>query len=435
MDVKNLNNGLRTAACALALIAVAAVTYAQRPHSTGADAPGWTLAAKDQVLDKMNTLILTQAYVPGVDFTKWPAALKQVKAEAEKAPTEAEFAGILDKAMRDTFKISHIVLLPPEAVKSRVDHQMIGIGIRINIIPEGVFVVSTVPGAPAQKAGIEAGDIIMEADGHHVDGPTYIAGPKGTSVNLKVKKNDGTTVKMYKVVREPFDTAQREELIWLDKDHKDTAVIKIYTFDLSYSTHNVEELMKEASTAKNLIVDLRNNGGGAVGYMLHFLSTLLPPGTQVGTFINKKTVDDYVDTTKGDRNDLKAIADFSQSKLSITFNPVPIFKGHVAVLVNPGSGSASEITAEALKELDNAPVVGRKSAGAVLVSVMGDLPHGFNLQYPISDYISAKGVRLEANGIVPDETVADVPFLKPGQIDPAYTAAETLLNKIAKSGG
>ncbi|HWA84422.1 MAG TPA: PDZ domain-containing protein, partial [Fimbriimonadaceae bacterium] len=267
MDVKNLNNGLRAAACAVALIAVAAVTYAQRPHSTAADGPGWTLAAKNQVLDKMTNYILTQAYVPGVDFTKWQTTLKEIKPEVEKAGTEDEFAGILDKAMRDTFKISHIVLLPPEAVKSRVEHKMIGIGIRINIVPDGVYVVSTVPGAPAEKAGIEGGDTIEEADGHHVDGPTYIAGPQGTTVNLKVKKSDGT-IKMYKVVREPFDTAQKEELIWVDKD---TAVIKIYTFDLSYSQHNVEDLMKQAATAKNLVVDLRNNGGGAVGYMLHFL--------------------------------------------------------------------------------------------------------------------------------------------------------------------
>jgi C-terminal processing protease CtpA/Prc len=67
----------------------------------------------------------------------------------------------------------------------------------------------------------------------------------------------------------------------------------------------------------------------------------------------------------------------------------------------------------------------------VLVSVMNDLPHNFNLQFPISDYISLHGVRLESNGIVPDAEAADVPFLKKGDVDPAYATAESLLNKIA----
>jgi carboxyl-terminal processing protease len=431
MDVKIFKIGLRTAVCTLALLAVAPTTLGQRPHSTAADSPEWTEFTKARVLDRMSKYILKDAYVPNVDFSKWDATMAKIRPEAEKAKTEEEFAAIVDNGLRNAFNISHIVLLPPAAVDQRINQKMVGIGIRIDIQPEGVLVTSTVPGAPAEKAGIEPGDLILEADGHHAE-RQYIAGPEGTSVDLKVRKADGKTVKMYKVTRASFKTTQKEELTWVDKD---TAAIKIYTFDLSYDYNNVQNLMKEANKAKNLIVDLRGNGGGAVGNMMHFLSTVLDPGTEIGTFINKRSYDDYLEANRNaDKNDLAAIAKHSSDKLKVRSSGTPVFKGHIAVLVNGGSGSASEITAEALKELVSAPVVGKKSAGAVLVSVMGELPHGFNLQYPISDYISTKGIRLEANGIVPDTEANDVNFVKKGEIDPAYTTAEGLLNKIAKSG-
>ncbi len=424
-------NGLRTAICALAVLALAPATIAQRPHSTAADSPIWNDAAKEQVLNRMSRLIQNQAYVPGVDFSKWDAMLAKIRPDAVKAKTEDEFAAIVDTGLRDAFKISHIVLLPPSAVNQRNNPQMVGIGIRIaETTPEGLVVANTIPGAPAEKAGIEPGDVIMEADGHKAD-RQYITGPEGTYVTLKVKKSDGT-VKTIKVIRAQFRTVQKEELSWVDKD---TAAIRIFTFDLSYDRDNVENLMKQAGKAKNLLVDLRGNGGGAVGNMMHFLSLIMDRGTEIGTFINKKDVDDFVSQTKGDRNDLAGIARNSMTKLRVGTNPIPVFKGHIAVLVNPGSGSASEITAEALKELLNSPIVGKKSAGAVLVSVMGELPHHFNLQFPISDYVSNKGVRLEANGIVPDAEAEDVPFIKNGQVDPAYVTAETLLNKIAQSHG
>jgi carboxyl-terminal processing protease len=434
MDVKRFNNGLRMAACALALLAVAPASYAQRPHSTEADAPVWNQAAKNQVLEKMSNMILTSAYVPGIDFSKWEAVVAKIKPEAEKAKSEEEFAGIVNAGLRDAFQISHINLIPPRAVENRVTGKMVGIGIRINLVEDGVQVTSTVPGAPAQKAGIEPGDVIMEADGHHVDGPTYIAGPEGTSVNLKVKKGDGTTIKMYKVTRASFNTKQPEELIWLDKDAKSTAVVKINTFDLSYSRDNVDAIMQKAMGAKNLIIDLRNNGGGAVGNMMHFLATVLPQGTAIGTFVNKRMVDEFVEKTKGDKNNLSGIAEFSPDKVKVGRNNFGPYKGHVVVLVNGGSGSASEITAEALKELAGASIVGEKSAGAVLVSIMGDLPHNFNIQFPISDYVSMKGVRLEANGVAPDLEAKSVAFVKHGEVDPVYTAASNYLAKIAKSG-
>ena len=433
MEVTRLRSGLRNAACALALLAVAPGILAQRPHSTAADNPQWTTASKGKLLESISKLVLNAAYVPNIDFNKWNTAITAMKPELDKAKNEEEFAGVINAELRDTFHISHIVLMPPRAVEQRVTQQMVGIGIRINVTDEGVLVTSTVPGAPAEKAGIEPGDLIMEADGHKADGPTYITGPEGTSVNLKVKKAESKEIKMISVKRAKFNTRQPETLTWVNSD---TAVIKIPTYDLAYDRNNVEKLMKDASSAKNLIVDLRNNGGGAVLNMMHFMSMVIPTGKEIGTFVNKQMVNDFVEKEKGNPNDLAGIAKFSSQKISVPPNrSVDTFKGHVAVLVNAGSGSASEITAQALKEVLNAPVVGKRSAGAVLVSVMGPLPFGFSLQYPISDYVSINGVRLEANGIKPDAESNDVTIVKKGETDPAFKLAEGLIQKAANGGG
>src|SRR5258708_1320772 len=96
MDVKRINIGLRTAVCALAMLVVAPASYAQRPHSTAADSPEWTLAAKDQVLDRLSNYISKSAYVPGVDFSKWQTVLAKIRTDAEKAKTEDEFAGVVN---------------------------------------------------------------------------------------------------------------------------------------------------------------------------------------------------------------------------------------------------------------------------------------------------------------------------------------------------
>ncbi|HTQ11379.1 MAG TPA: S41 family peptidase, partial [Fimbriimonadaceae bacterium] len=85
------------------------------------------------------------------------------------------------------------------------------------------------------------------------------------------------------------------------------------------------------------------------------------------------------------------------------------FTGQIAVLMNRGSASASEIACAALKDWRDAVLVGQKSMGAVLASVYGPLPDGFELQYPVQDYITIKGERLEGHPRVPDLDVASDP--------------------------
>ncbi|HZH97413.1 MAG TPA: S41 family peptidase, partial [Fimbriimonadaceae bacterium] len=254
--------------------------------------------------------------------------------------------------------------------------------------------------------------------------PAELAGEEGTVLELKVKKGKDGKVQDYKITRAKYSNVRPETLTWVNST---TAMLKVPTFDVGYNRKRVEDLMTEAGKAKNLILDLRSNPGGAVINLTHLMGLLLPEGTPIGTFISRSTVSRFVKERGGSPTDLVAIAHWSPMKLKAQKNEVPVFKGNVAVLINGGSGSASEIAAAALKESLNAPLIGTKSAGAVLVSVMAPMPHGYMLQYPITDYITMQGLRLEGNGVQPVvEAPAAVRF---GEPDVAVEKAVILLQR------
>ena len=382
---------------ALALFAVATTAFSQ---AAGADSkqtdPKVSKEQKTEVLGRMTKIITQSAFVPGVDFSKWTEFIEKEKDAIDKAQTENEFVGAVNNAL-EKFGFSHIVMSTPQAAKMRRERKMVGMGVRIEVEPEGIRIVDLIPDAPAIKAGIEIGDLIIEADGKKPTNTSSFAGEEGTSIKLKVKKQSGD-VKDLEVVRRPFSLAIPESLKWVEPG---IALVKIPSFDMGYSFSKVDEIMKEAAGAKMMIVDLRSNGGGAVFNLLHLANYLFPSNTALGTFINRSSVDSYVKEQKGDPKDLQKIADFVKFKVRTNSKSKP-YAGPITVLINGGSGSASEILAAALKEVRGAQVIGSKSAGAVLASIITQLPYEYQLQFPITDYLTIKGVRLEGNGVKPD---------------------------------
>jgi hypothetical protein len=186
---------------------------------------------------------------------------------------------------------------------------------------------------------------------------------------------------------------------WLDEE---SALIRVPTFDTGYDAGGIEELFEMAKDAKYMVVDLRSNPGGEVENMRHFLGLVLPSETPVGTFVSRRMSREFVRAGKGDGKDPIAIAKWADRKFGPRRVSVKPFSGDVAVLVDGRSASASEIVANALREVKKSPLVGSKTAGAVLMSTFGRLPYGFRIQYPVSDYVSRDGKRLEGHPLTPD---------------------------------
>jgi carboxyl-terminal processing protease len=290
---------------------------------------------------------------------------------------------------------------------------------------KGLRVRRVVDGSPAKEAGIEEKDLILKVNGEKPTKAEAVEGEKGAKFEIEVEKADGSTKKIEIELKE-FSIVRKETLTW---EGDDTAVLRIYTFSAGYDRTNIENLITEASKkAKYLILDLRSNGGGAVNNLNHLLSLLLPEGTTYGTFVSRRLAENYAKEKPEGPMTPEAIAEWAPSKTKTRKLQTPPFAGKIAVLINRGSASASEICTAALRETADAKVLGTQSAGAVLSSVFTKLVEGFSIQIPVSDYITVKGVRLEAHPIKPDVEVTAV--RKENEADPVITKAlETLRGK------
>lgn len=383
----------------LALLVVAPAPFQDAPTTQANATTTLSAEVKSEVLDQMTGIITRNAFAGGADFSKLPELLEGKKTLLEAADTNAKFVSTVNSVL-SSFGFSHVQLMTPEAMRMRRERKMVGLGIRVQPEDRGLRIHDVFPGSAASDAGLEPGDLILEADGSKPTAATSLAGEEGAEIALKLEKSSGQT-KDVKVKRRAFSTAIPESVKW---PQEDVAVVKVPTFDVSYDSKNVAKIMEEASKAKFIVLDLRSNGGGAVFNLLHLSSFFFERGTKIGTFLGRSTVDRYVKETNDESKDLSKIAEWARDKVTVgrSASSGEPFKGKVAVLINGGTGSASEIVAMGLREVKNCPVIGTKSAGAVLASFIAPLKHGFALQYPITDYVSIKGVRLEGNGIKPD---------------------------------
>lgn len=408
---------IRNSALLIGAILCQALAVAQAPSETSK----MTDEQKVNVLRDMENIITKRAYVPGVDFSKWPDLVKKHQSGIDSAKSYDQFTGVMNEALQE-FGFSHIVLFSPQAADSRNTRKMVGLGVRIQIEDKGLRIVMVFPKTPADEAGIQPGDLIIKGDGKPVKSTADLAGEVGSEVVVTVER-DGKPFD-FKIKRRTFSTDVPETIKWLDDN---TALVTIPTFDLGYKKWNVSDIMNEAMKAKNLVLDLRSNGGGAVLNLLHLASYFFEPTTPIGTFINRPMAESFTKETGKPATDAIEVANWTQDRIHTDVPRSQVFQGKIAVLINGGTGSASEMMAAALKENRGAVLVGSKSAGAVLASQMAGISEKFMLQFPLMDYVTIKGYRIEGHGL---EVSEKAPIAKFGEEDKAISIALSALAKI-----
>lgn len=248
-----------------------------------------------------------------------------------------------------------------------------GIGIMVRIDPEStrLMVLSPLVGAPAHKAGLKAGDTILEIGGKDTKGMTFqdsvglMRGKKGTSVQLKVQHAgenqpfDVTLVRDTIPIESVLGDSRRPDGGWSFRlsDKPKIGYIRIAQFDehTTRDTHNALHQLLENGDLKGLVLDLRGNAGGLLDAAVEICDMFLESGVIV--------------TTRGRSGDIRSQEDAQPGVLVQADVPL-------AILVNQDSASASEIVAACLQDHQRAKVVGQRTWGKGTVQHVIDLEGG-----------------------------------------------------------
>ena len=364
---------------------------------------------------------LSEQYVERetLDATALGRAAINAMLEAERIGPAAlnpiTLSGIAIEAMLDVVDDPYTTYLSPEQFDRYVESnrgEFEGIGARVDLIDGRLTIVAPIPGTPAERAGLLAGDVIIEVDGVSTEGWSLIEsvsrvrGPKGTSVKLLVERRSRLEPTTIEVVR---DAIKIDSVQWnLLPDG--VAHLRITSFAL-----NTDELLTEAlgeiieQDVEAIVLDLRNNPGGSLDTTINVASEFLSDDLVL-----------YLVHGNGDRHDFEA----EEGGLALD---IPL-----AVLINENSASGSEVLAAALQDRDRALLVGATTFGKGSANLAKSLSDGSGLYFTTGRWYSPNGRIIEGEGLDPDVEVTKAPS---GDHDPQLERALEELETIAGSPG
>lgn len=248
-----------------------------------------------------------------------------------------------------------------------------GIGAVIRKIEDFTIIAEPYEGKPAYNAGLRAGDKILEIDGRSMKGKksdevsSSLKGPKGSTIEIKVDRNN--EIKTFKFTRDEIEVPIIPYFGMIDET---IGYINLNTFMKQTVTSEVEAAFKKLKEQgmKQLILDLRGNGGGFLNQSVSLVNLFVEEGATVVS-------------TKG-RIESEVFSYKTQSK--------PLDKEiPIVVLIDENSASASEIVAGTLQDLDRAVVVGQTSFGKGLVQRTYDLKYGSKIKLTVAKYYTNSG--------------------------------------------
>ncbi len=283
----------------------------------------------------------------------------------------------------------HSVLLKPDAfsdMKTQTKGEFGGLGIVIAIREGKLTIMTPLEGTPATRAGLKSLDVITRiGDVSTVSMPIEEAvqklrGPVQSKVTIWVQRKGWPEAKKFVLVREMIKIESVESRLLDDR----IGYVRIKNFQQNTGhdlDEQIEKLEKEAKgPLRGVVVDLRNNPGGLLEQAIRVSDKFLSSGDIV--------------TTVGYGNKLREPKRAQWSGSDVDYP--------VAVLVNNGSASASEIVAGALRNLDRAVIIGEQTFGKGSVQVLYEFADSLALKLTIAQYLTPGGISIQNVGVMPD---------------------------------
>lgn len=353
---------------------------------------GYVTGAKGYTFDSKNFIVTNKSDSPKiVDYNLLWDALKVVQEkyiDSENIDPQQVLYGAIQGAVSAAGDEYTQFFDPKEYSQFKTDLQgsFSGIGAEIGMRDDNVVIVAPLADSPAEKAGIQANDIIVSINGESTSGlgvdeaVSKIRGAEGTEVTLSLYREGGAA---------PFDvkvTRQKIEIKSVKLEYKDYNGKRIALITISRFGDDTKELFAAAVTdvVKNnpagIIVDLRNNPGGYLDTSVDVASEWLENGKLV---------------VKEEHSEKDAILYNSSGE-----NRLGNFK--TILLINGGSASASEILAGALRDNSKATLIGEKSFGKGSVQELIQLGNDSAVKVTVAKWITPNGQHLDHDGLEPD---------------------------------
>jgi len=315
------------------------------------------------------------------------------KVEILKRYLEKEYMGELDEeAMIETALKGYVAGLGDkyteylteselEELMVSVEGNYVGIGIYMSQNIDGeIVVLIPIEGSPAEKAGLQIGDIITKVNGEECKGleleevSNMVKGEEGTTVNLEIQREEETFV--LNIERKTV------ELKYIDSEviDDDIGYIQMISFDEGASSKLREEIEKlKSKNVKSIILDLRDNGGGLVTEAISTSEIFVPLGKTILKSYDKDGSEKVIKSTNVNTEKIEFV-----------------------VLVNENSASATEIFAAAIQDNEIAKIIGTKTFGKGVMQEIDPLAIGGAIKITIEEFKTPKGNKIHEEGIIPD---------------------------------
>jgi len=405
------------------------------PEAETAPDPNWP-ETRDQTFEIVWATVNESYYDATFGGVDWAAVREKYRQELPKAGDKEALRSLL-LAMLGELRRTHFSIESREmAVFTPAERTRMGtVGLELAYVEDAVAVEAVKPGSAAARAGLVAGDVILQLDNLEfarlrayleqtqllpARRALYLAGlaasrlhgAVGSMVHLRVRDPDGKERPVELTIEanegpwsEPVGNFPSMPVECTSAIGPDGLAYLHFNVFARQAMKDIRAVLHDVPADGGLVIDLRGNPGGI---------SVMAPG---------------ISGWLSDHPFSLGTMHLRQGHLGFAVAPqAHAFLGPVALLIDSGSASTSEIMAAGLQEAKRARVFGEASAGAALPSLFKTLPTGDLLQYAIADMQTPGGVLIEGRGVVPDETVRrTLTDLAAGR-DPVLVAAQRWLD-------